>query len=142
MRQKLAVCCAYLYSPSVILLDEPLTGLDPPAIRTLLDSVSVRAAAGATIIISSHLLAMIAPVCSHLLVMQNGSGQYFGDTKTLRDQFPHAKTLEDAYFAATHPTAPTHAPTGSPLIHTTVLPQLEKEDSSPATSHGVTEAVS
>ena len=142
MRQKLAVCCAYLYSPSVILLDEPLTGLDPPAIRTLLESVRVRAAAGATIIISSHLLAMIAPICTHLLVMQNGSAQYFGDTKTLRDQFPHAKTLEDAYFAATHPDTPSNPPTASPPFNTSALPQHGNQDGSPATSHGVTEAVS
>jgi len=139
MRQKLAVCCAYLYSPSVILLDEPLTGLDPPAIRTLLESVRVRAAAGVTIIISSHLLAMIAPICTHLLVMQNGSTQYFGDTNTLRDQFPHAKTLEDAYFAATHPDA---SPTASPRFSTSVLPQNENHDHSPTSSHGVTEAIS
>jgi ABC-2 type transport system ATP-binding protein len=106
MRQKLAVCCAYLYSPSVILLDEPLTGLDPPAIRTLLESVRARASAGATIVISSHLLAMIAPICTHLLVMQNGKTKYFGDTQTLRLQFPHTETLEDAYFAATHSATP------------------------------------
>ncbi|MEE2936574.1 MAG: hypothetical protein VYA84_11325 [Planctomycetota bacterium] len=36
MRQKLAVCCAYLFAPQVLLLDEPLTGLDPPGIRVLL----------------------------------------------------------------------------------------------------------
>ena len=76
--RSLAVCCAYLFEPSVLLLDEPLTGLDPPGIRTLLDSIRARAAAGATVIISSHLLAMIEDVCTHLLVMQEGRTQYFG----------------------------------------------------------------
>ncbi|QDT04155.1 ABC-type transporter ATP-binding protein EcsA [Rubripirellula lacrimiformis] len=103
MRQKLAVACAYLYDPDVLLLDEPLTGLDPPGIRTLLESIHQRAAAGATVIISSHLLAMIEDVCTHLLVMQNGKAEYFGAAEDLRLRFPHARTLEAAYFAATSP---------------------------------------
>ncbi len=101
MRQKLAVCCAYLYQPTVILLDEPLTGLDPPGIRTLLKSVRERAAAGATIIISSHLLAMIEDVCTHLLVMHEGRSQFFGPTAQFRQQADQIQTLEEAFFAST-----------------------------------------
>ncbi len=101
MRQKLAVCCAYMYDPEVLLLDEPLTGLDPPGIRTLLASIRERAANGVTVVISSHLLAMIEDICTHLLVMQAGRVHYFGAAESLRRQYPHAKTLEQAYFAAT-----------------------------------------
>lgn len=101
MRQKLAICCAYLYDPAVLLLDEPMTGLDPPGIRRLLESIKDRAAAGATVIISSHLLAMIEDVCTHLLVMQEGKLQYFGDVDQLRTQFSTARSLEEAYFEAT-----------------------------------------
>ena len=101
MRQKLAVCCAYLFKPKVLLLDEPLTGLDPPGIRTLLDSVREQANRGVTVMISSHLLAMIEDVCTHLLVMKQGKCQYFGEANELRRQTPHAKTLEEAYFATT-----------------------------------------
>lgn len=110
MRQKLAICCAYLYSPSVILLDEPLTGLDPPGIRTLLQSLQRRAAAGATVILSSHLLAMIEDVCSHLLVMQAGKSQFFGPTDLLRKQNDQSQTLEEAFFATT-----TWLPTGEEI---------------------------
>ncbi len=101
MRQKLAVCCVYLFDPQVLLLDEPLTGLDPPGIRTLLDSVRVLAQSGKTIIISSHLLAMIEDVCTHLLVMKDGQAQYFGAADDLRRRYPEATTLEEAFFAAT-----------------------------------------
>ena len=52
-------------------------------------------------IISSHLLAMIEDVCTHLLVMQDGRNQYFGAADDLRRQFPNTRTLEEAYFAAT-----------------------------------------
>lgn len=101
MRQKLAVCCAYMHDPDVLLLDEPLTGLDPPGIRVLLASIRQRSAAGATVVISSHLLAMIEGICTDLLVMQSGRIRYFGAADDLRRQYPKAKTLEQAYFAAT-----------------------------------------
>ena len=66
MRQKLAIACAYLYDPAVLLLDEPMTGLDPPGIRILLESIRHRAVEGATVILSSHLLPMIDEVCTDL----------------------------------------------------------------------------
>src|SRR5205085_10068536 len=51
MRQKVAICCGYLHEPRAILLDEPLTGLDPRGIRTMKESVRQHAQAGAAIII-------------------------------------------------------------------------------------------
>jgi ABC-2 type transport system ATP-binding protein len=102
MRQKLAICSGYLYDPKVLLLDEPLTGLDPPGIRCLLDSIRERAANGTTVILSSHLLAMIEHVCSHVLVMQRGQVKFFGTAVDLRCRHPEAGTLEQAYFAATN----------------------------------------
>jgi len=101
MRQKVAIGCSYLYDPRVLLLDEPLTGLDPPGIRVLLQSIRQRAASGVTVILSSHLLAMIQHVCTHVLVMQSGQVEFFGTTAGLRIRHPEATTLEDAYFAAT-----------------------------------------
>ncbi|MFG0261608.1 MAG: ABC transporter ATP-binding protein [Novipirellula sp. JB048] len=100
MRQKLAVCCAYLFDPSVLLLDEPMTGLDPPGIRELLASVRARAAAGATVMISSHLLPMIEGICSHYPVMKRGEAKFFGTAEALRSAYPGIASLEDAYFAA------------------------------------------
>lgn len=119
MRQKLAICCAYMYDPDVLLLDEPMTGLDPPGIRALLASIRTRAAGGATVVISSHLLAMIEDICTDLLVMQSGKIQYFGATNELRQQYPQAKTLEEAYFAATG-----DAEIGEPGNTTSPLPFL------------------
>ena len=100
MRQKLAICCNYLFDPKVMLLDEPLTGLDPPGIRCLLGSIRDRAARGACVILSSHLLAMIEHVCSHVLVMQKGQVEFFGTSDSLRQRYPKASSLEEAYFAA------------------------------------------
>jgi len=59
MRQKVAICCAYLHRPAAILFDEPLTGLDPKGIRVMKESVRQIAAAGAAVVVSSHLLALV-----------------------------------------------------------------------------------
>ncbi len=109
MRQKLAICCGYLFDPKVLLLDEPLTGLDPPSIRCLLESIEELAGRGVTIILSSHLLAMIEHVCTDFLVMQCGRVEFFGTGAELRGRFPQSQSLEDAYFAATSQFTPAAA---------------------------------
>ncbi len=72
MRQKVAICCAYLHDPHVIMFDEPLTGLDPYGIRTIKDSIRQRAADGAAIMISSHLLSLVEDLCTAILVLNKG----------------------------------------------------------------------
>ena len=72
MRQKLAMACALLHDPAVLLLDEPLTGLDPVGIRRMKDTIAARAAAGAAVLLSSHLLHLVEELCSGLLVLVAG----------------------------------------------------------------------
>lgn len=104
MRQKVAVACAYLHNPNVILFDEPLTGLDPRGIRRLKDSIVDRAAAGAAIIISSHLLALVEDLCSHLLILQRGRSLFCGPVTDARTAFFSVNadaSLEEVFFKAT-----------------------------------------
>ncbi len=104
MRQKLAICCAWLYDPVALLLDEPLTGLDPAGIRTLKRSILERAAGGAGVLISSHLLAMVEDVCSHILLLHEGRQTFFGTVAELRSRYANLNesvSLEDIFFAAT-----------------------------------------
>jgi ABC-2 type transport system ATP-binding protein len=104
MRQKLAICCAYLHDPQVILLDEPLTGLDPAGIRKLKKSVVERARAGAAVIISSHLLAMVEDICTHVLILHAGRQKFWGPVSELKTTFStdqQAATLEEIFFRAT-----------------------------------------
>jgi ABC-2 type transport system ATP-binding protein len=72
MRQKLAVCCAFLHDPSAILFDEPLTGLDPHGIRTLKQAIVDLGKSGKAIIISSHLLSLVEDICTDLLILDHG----------------------------------------------------------------------
>ena len=105
MRQKLAICCAYLQQPKALLLDEPMTGLDPQGIRVLKQSIKEQAERGAAVIISSHLLAMVEDICSHVLVLDCGKEKFLGDLNTLQEQFSDGQnqdsgSLEQAFFSA------------------------------------------
>ncbi len=104
MRQKVAICCAYLHRPRAILFDEPLTGLDPHGIRTMKDSVRQRAEAGAAVVVSSHLLALVQDLCTHLLILHHGRRLFFGRVEDARAAFASVSgdaSLEELFFRAT-----------------------------------------
>jgi len=104
MRQKLAIICAHLQQPAALLLDEPMTGLDPQGIRRLKDTITQQAKSGSAVIISSHLLAMVEDICTHVLILETGKRQFFGSLDELKQQFAsttndETKSLEEIYFA-------------------------------------------
>ena len=104
MRQKVAICMAYLHHPRALLLDEPMTGLDPRGIRTLKESVLEQARAGAAVLISSHLLALVEDMCTHLLILHHGRSLFFGRIEEARTAFATVDadaSLEDVFFRAT-----------------------------------------
>lgn len=104
MRQKLAISCGYLHEPEVILLDEPMTGLDPHGIRKLKESMIERASRGAAVIVSSHLLAMVEDICTNVLILKEGQQRFFGSLTQLKELFTadcDKATLEQIFFHAT-----------------------------------------
>ena len=104
MRQKVAICCGYLHEPKAILFDEPHTGLDPHAIRTMTESVKERAANGASVIVSSHLLSLVEDMCTHLLILTRGKSLFCGSLDEARQQYPDLgddTSLEEIFFRAT-----------------------------------------
>ena len=117
MRQKLAICCAYLYDPTAILLDEPMTGLDPHGIRVVKTSIAARAAGGAAVVISSHLLAMVEDLCTHVLILEHGRPHFCGTMVALREHFAsqtNDESLEEIFFQATSLSREAAAATQSP----------------------------
>jgi ABC-2 type transport system ATP-binding protein len=103
MRQKVAICAAYLHKPVAILFDEPLTGLDPHGIRQMKASVRARAAGGAAVIISSHLLDLVEDLCTDLLILHRGRRIYFGPVTNARAAIGSnaEASLEEVFFKAT-----------------------------------------
>jgi ABC-2 type transport system ATP-binding protein len=72
MRQRLAIAQAMLGLPDLLVLDEPMNGLDPPQIREMRDVLLAYAAGGRTVILSSHLLGEVEQTCTHVVVMNEG----------------------------------------------------------------------
>jgi ABC-2 type transport system ATP-binding protein len=72
MRQRLAIAQAMLGLPDLLVLDEPTNGLDPPQIREMREVLRRYAIGGRAVLLSSHLLAEVEQVCSHVVVMHKG----------------------------------------------------------------------
>jgi ABC-2 type transport system ATP-binding protein len=101
MKQKLAIACGLLHQPQALLLDEPLTGLDPVGIRRMKTTIMQRAAAGAAVILSSHLLHLVEEICTRVLIMRRGSVVAFGTIAEILDTRPdlQSRNLEDVFMA-------------------------------------------
>jgi len=101
MRQKLAIACGLLHSPSALLLDEPLTGLDPAGIRRMKSTIAARARAGAAVVLSSHLLHLVEELCTRLLIMQRGRVIALGSLSEIVAARPDLAgfALEDVFLA-------------------------------------------
>ena len=104
MKQKLAIACGLLHSPSVLFFDEPLTGLDPLGIRRMKNSIVQRARAGAAIVLSSHLLHLLEEVCSHVLILKRGVKIADGTLSDVAARFSNGEAnvgLEEVFIRAT-----------------------------------------
>jgi ABC-2 type transport system ATP-binding protein len=100
MKQKLSFACAFLHDPKAILLDEPLTGLDPIAIRKAKDAIVERSREGAAIIVSSHLLHLVEEIAHRVLVILNGRKAAHGTMAELKAAHPdlaEGARLEDLF---------------------------------------------
>jgi ABC-2 type transport system ATP-binding protein len=109
MRQKLMIACGFLHDPRLILLDEPLTGLDPFGIRNTKRSLRARAESGAALLLSSHLLPLVEEVCDKVLVISGGKRVAFGTLDEIRGQLQGAgeeASLEELFIRITSPSAP------------------------------------
>jgi ABC-2 type transport system ATP-binding protein len=90
MRQRLAIAQAVLGQPELLVLDEPTDGLDPPQIAQMRQVLRRYATGGRAVLVSSHLLAEVEQVCSHVVVMHKGEvvaagpvGELVGDSATV-----------------------------------------------------------
>ena len=103
MRQKLAFCCAWLPRPRVVLLDEPLSGLDPRGIRSARQAIRELASEGTAVILSSHLLELIEALADRLLILDRGTRVFMGTLAEARATLApvEGSSLEEIFFAAT-----------------------------------------
>src|SRR5215467_3526181 len=86
MRQKVVIACGLVRDASVLLFDEPLTGLDPIGIRRMRDTITRRARQGAAVVLSSHLLHLVEEVCTRVIIMAKGRKVADGTVKDLAER--------------------------------------------------------
>jgi ABC-2 type transport system ATP-binding protein len=103
MKQKLAIACALLHQPRVLILDEPLTGLDPAGMRRMKNTIVERARDGVSVILSSHLLDLVEELCTSLLVIQRGRALASGTIEQIIVERPQlaGQGLEAIFLALT-----------------------------------------
>jgi ABC-2 type transport system ATP-binding protein len=104
MKQKLAIACGLIHEPRVILLDEPLTGLDPLGIRRMKEMIAARASAGAAVVISSHLLWLVEEICHRILIVRQGRKVVHGSMEEIAASLPRISadaSLEEIFFRVT-----------------------------------------
>jgi ABC-2 type transport system ATP-binding protein len=98
MRQKILLSAALIHNPSIVVLDEPCSGLDVGATLVIRSLIQRLAAGGRIIVYSSHELEMVERVCTEVLILRDGRVAAHAPTATLRQQV-NAASLEDAFRA-------------------------------------------
>jgi ABC-2 type transport system ATP-binding protein len=96
MRQKILLSAALVHNPSLVVLDEPCSGLDVGATLMVRSLIQKLAASGRIIIYSSHELEMVEKVCNEVLILREGRVAAHATTAALREQV-NASSLEDAF---------------------------------------------
>lgn len=96
MRQKILLGAALLHNPDLILLDEPLSGLDVNAAIMIKDLIAALASQGNAILYSSHVLDVVEKVCDHVLIIHQGRLVAGGTPEELKSSTGQA-TLEEVF---------------------------------------------
>lgn len=100
MRQKIMVMGALIHNPSVWILDEPLTGLDPRSAYELKEMMKEHAAAGNSVLFSTHVLEVAEKLCDQIAIINRGVLMYLGTLDDLRARYPE-QSLEDIFLEIT-----------------------------------------
>lgn len=110
MKQKVMIVCAFMTDAKLFIIDEPFTGLDPLAIHDLLDIVEEKKAAGAAILMSTHILATAQQYADRFVLLNDGQVQATGTLDELKEIFHMSDAdLDDIYLQMTKEAVDNHA---------------------------------
>jgi len=101
MKKKLGLACALVHDPAVLILDEPINGLDPRAARDVQERLIASAARGKTIFVSTHLLDMAERMCNRVGIINRGALVATGSVDELRGASSADSTLEEVFLKVT-----------------------------------------
>jgi ABC-2 type transport system ATP-binding protein len=104
MKQRLVFAASLLHDPDVLVLDEPMVGLDPRSVRIVKDLLAARTQEGMTVFMSTHTLAMAEEMADRVGIMVRGQLRFLGTVMELREQVAlEATSLEQLYLELTGP---------------------------------------
>ena len=102
MKQRVVLAAAMLHDPMVLIVDEPMVGLDPRTVRLVKDLLRAKAAAGQTIFMSTHLLSIAQEIADRVGIVDEGRLRFLGTIDELREQVAaHDASLEHLYLRFT-----------------------------------------
>jgi ABC-2 type transport system ATP-binding protein len=101
MRQKLIISSAFVHRPDVIVVDEPMVGLDPKAARILKDLFREYVGRGHTIVMSTHTLEVAQTLCERICIVQGGKIRAQGTMEQLRAGAATTAGLEEIFLRLT-----------------------------------------
>lgn len=102
MKQRLVVCGALIHEPRILVVDEPMVGMDPKGARTLKDLFRSLAAAGTTIFLSTHSIGVAEEICHRIGIIQKGRLIACGTMAEIRDRTSYANgNLESVFLELT-----------------------------------------
>jgi len=96
MRQRLIFAAAMLHDPPVLVVDEPMVGLDPKSVRLVKDLLRARASAGATVFMSTHTLSVAEEIADRIGIIDRGQLLFLGSLSEMR------KALRDEHHSLEH----------------------------------------
>lgn len=97
MRQKIMIIGALIHNPSIWLLDEPMTGLDPSASYELKQMMIEHAQQGNSVLFSTHVLEVAEKLCDEIIIIKKGEIEYTGTLDDLRASYPADQSLEEIF---------------------------------------------
>jgi len=116
MRQRVVFAAALLHDPPVLVLDEPMVGLDPKSGRLVKDLLRARASAGTTVFMSTHTLSVAEEIADRIGIIDRGRLDFLGTLEELRGTMSRDhSSLEQLFLELTNPPSSAGVETGSPL---------------------------
>ncbi len=102
MKQKVMIVCALMVNPSLLIVDEPFLGLDPVAIKDLIDLINQQRSKGTSILMSTHVLDSAEKMCDRFVILHHGQVLADGTIEQLRKEFGQERaSLNDIYLTLT-----------------------------------------
>ncbi len=101
MRQKIVIMGVLVHSPSVWILDEPMTGLDPKSSFILKEMMREHAQNGKTVFFSTHVLEVAEKLCDKVAIINKGKLQFYGTMDEMREHFKSDDSLEKIFLEMT-----------------------------------------